>query len=1407
MNYIKSIIIFILIGLFNPLYAINGDSPFQCDATPYMVIDRHSMLESMDLIDLSEHNITYVDAYDENVPIDKLRVNGIAYNILDNYIYGRVTTEYNTTSGNSEHNLSVGDIIRLEKDGNLTRIGHDLNGSNIYGNLLTSDLYKNSNVLAGTMDSQGRYYTINTKSLFVVNIEQNASQDSIKDENITKFPLQFWDNDDGEYQDATSNPSEIWGSEPADITFNVVDKKIYGLAKRKNDNNNSIYLYSMRKGKHSNGADRYIVDIVPTTGATMAGLAGGAWSTSNGTLYFYQNAENNSHLYKIDVSNTPAVVTEVTDNVNNNKFFDATACRPPYVTKKAQNRFVTADGNLTYTFQINNPHTKDIYVKFIDNLGVEFDKYFTNSLTSANGGTVSFTNSDKNLTIDNLKLPADSMVEFNITVKLGSNLAVDKNISNIAYISYGDTTLGSDDPVTADIDDGTIVTVAPTISIGDLSKSEGNSGTTNFNFDINLSDNIGTYGGSVDYYIVAKDTNSSDLNLSQVGTINFASGEKDKTITIEVNGDIDIENDEKFYVILRNEQNISLGDFNATGTILNDDLPQISIADMSANEGNSSTTNFDFNISMDRVSNQDVNVTYTTANEGDDLNSKTAIAIIPAGEKWVIVSIPVNGDTTVEANDTFNLNLTNPNGATILDNQATATILNDDIPQISIADISANEGNSSTINFDFNISIDKPSNLDINVTYATDNEGDDLAHKIGTVKIPAGQKWVIVSIPVNGDTTVEGDDTFNLNLTNPINATILDNQATATIVNDDIAVVTPPPPPPPPPANSVDANDDNITMKSNTQVAIDVLNNDIDADGDSFSINSFDTNSTNGGEISIDENNSLVYKPTKDFIGDDSFTYEIKDSNGNIDRATVKIEVTPMPIANDDNVTTSKNSEININVLDNDIDLTNNELNISKYTNPSNGTIILEDNNTITYIPDSDFVGEDSFIYTIIDINETQANASVYIIIEDSNSSDEDNTTTNIDDSNSSNEDNTTANIDDSNNSNEDNTTANIEDSNSSNEDNTTANIDDSSSSTDNNSSEILPQAIDDIVEGKRDEILTIPVLENDITNIGFDVTSLKLIDNNGNEVSYIDVPNEGEWIVEDNGTITFKPVPDFRGETTPVGYTVDETTGRSVTSTALIYISYPEVKDDIKEDDNATAGEDSIFVDIFTNDPIEDPILSTLQIIGTNNPLESLIVDGEGIWSIEGDKIIFTPENGFLGDPTPIKYIVENSAGEKTNPARVEVYYPIKARDNYASTTPNKAVELDILSDDNGNLDRDSIELVIPEELYGIAILSDDNKSMIVPNEGVWEVLGDGMVIFTPNAKLERSPTPIDYIVYKKNRTRVAGASIFIDLRAVGDVCDTTCGQSDSVSSYNILSMILIFIFTILFVKREENL
>jgi HYR domain-containing protein/Calx-beta domain-containing protein len=116
-------------------------------------------------------------------------------------------------------------------------------------------------------------------------------------------------------------------------------------------------------------------------------------------------------------------------------------------------------------------------------------------------------------------------------------------------------------------------------------------------------------------------------------------------------------------------------------------------------------------------------------------------------------------------------------------------------PQISISDVSMNEGNSGTTTFSFMVTLDRPSAVPVMVTGNTANgtavaPGDYTAvvNSVGTFN--PGVTQLPFSVNVNGDTTAEADETFFVNLSNAVNATIADSQGQGTILNDDGAVCT-----------------------------------------------------------------------------------------------------------------------------------------------------------------------------------------------------------------------------------------------------------------------------------------------------------------------------------------------------------------------------------------------------------------------------------------------------------------------------------------------------------------------------------------------------------------------------------------------------------------------------------------
>ncbi|WP_121970207.1 Ig-like domain-containing protein [Leptolyngbya sp. BC1307] len=99
---------------------------------------------------------------------------------------------------------------------------------------------------------------------------------------------------------------------------------------------------------------------------------------------------------------------------------------------------------------------------------------------------------------------------------------------------------------------------------------------------------------------------------------------------------------------------------------------------------------------------------------------------------------------------------------------------------------------------------------------------------------------------------------------------------------------------PPAPTNKAPvAGNDSATTQAGTPVAINVLSNDSDPDGDSLSISG--VSSAANGTVSSNTNGTLTYTPKAGFSGNDSFSYSVSDGKGGSATATVGVAVNPAP--------------------------------------------------------------------------------------------------------------------------------------------------------------------------------------------------------------------------------------------------------------------------------------------------------------------------------------------------------------------------------------------------------------------------------------------------------------------------------------------------------------------------------
>ncbi len=237
----------------------------------------------------------------------------------------------------------------------------------------------------------------------------------------------------------------------------------------------------------------------------------------------------------------------------------------------------------------------------------------------------------------------------------------------------------------------------------------------------------------------------------------------------------------------------------ATAVISCSSLPTLSINNVTQVEGNAGTSTFAFTVSLSAPAGAG-GVTFNiatadgTAAAGSDYVAQSLTAqTIAAGASSYTFNVTVNGDTLPETNETFTVSVSNVVGATVIAGTGTGTIMNDDAaPNLTINDVSQNEGNSGTSSFVFTVSLSAPApapgvTFDIATANGTATAGSDYAAQTLTAQtIATGASTYTFTVLVNGDTVGEPNETFSVNVTNIVGAIGVAPIGTGTILNDDI---------------------------------------------------------------------------------------------------------------------------------------------------------------------------------------------------------------------------------------------------------------------------------------------------------------------------------------------------------------------------------------------------------------------------------------------------------------------------------------------------------------------------------------------------------------------------------------------------------------------------------------------
>ncbi len=191
---------------------------------------------------------------------------------------------------------------------------------------------------------------------------------------------------------------------------------------------------------------------------------------------------------------------------------------------------------------------------------------------------------------------------------------------------------------------------------------------------------------------------------------------------------------------------------------------------------------------------------------GEDYLPAHGTVIFTVADVQQIIPLTILGGDEAEGDEFFTVRLSNPTaGVEIGHGECHVLIHDDDVAGfVSVADASVAEGDAGTALLTFKITRTDggaPFQVDCNTLGGTATAGVDYVAASDTLSFARGQMELAITIAVNGDLVVEGDEVMSLVLSNPTNGAILGrDRATGTITDDDVA--PPPPQPPPPPSTT-----------------------------------------------------------------------------------------------------------------------------------------------------------------------------------------------------------------------------------------------------------------------------------------------------------------------------------------------------------------------------------------------------------------------------------------------------------------------------------------------------------------------------------------------------------------------------------------------------------------------------
>jgi probable HAF family extracellular repeat protein len=364
-------------------------------------------------------------------------------------------------------------------------------------------------------------------------------------------------------------------------------------------------------------------------------------------------------------------------------------------------------------------------------------------------------------------------------------------------------------------------TPAPDVTVAVSPSSVAEDGATNLTYTFSRTGSTGS-SLTVNFSVGGTATFSTDYTQSgaatfssSTGTVTFGAGNSMATVTVDPTTDSIDEPNETVILTVTSGTGYSAGaPSSATGTITDDDaMPTVSINNVTQAEGNAGTTAFVFTVSLSNASQSTITVDYATAagttnpatgsaacGSGTDYVNTSGTLTFVASDTSEQITIQVCGETTVEADETFFVNLSNATNSVLpAGSKGTGTITNDDTDVTVAVSPSVVEDGATNLTYTFTRNGVSAGALTVNFSVGgtaafntdyTQSGATSFNSTTGTLTIGAGNSTAAVTVDPTADSNVESDETVILTVTSGVGYGVgSPNSATGTIVTDDAPVI------------------------------------------------------------------------------------------------------------------------------------------------------------------------------------------------------------------------------------------------------------------------------------------------------------------------------------------------------------------------------------------------------------------------------------------------------------------------------------------------------------------------------------------------------------------------------------------------------------------------------------------